>query len=482
MLDYVRTHQKILQIILLVLILPSFVFIGVQSYTNMGSKETDVAKVGQDVISVNELDNAVKNQAQRSGIPLELANSPSFKVNVLNQIIQQKLLKNELQHLRLQVSDNRLAKELNKFPEIQALKKSDGTIDADKYRQLLQSNGLSISQFQNIKRSELMGSDLQNAIAPNQQIINSSKVAEKLISAYSTEREVQVLFYLASDFAKQVEINDADLKDYYQSHPSDFQTNPTANVEYLILHRDASDDKEFSKKADLFANLVYEQPDSLKPAAEALKLSILKENELTTSGKKSLPKNHPLNEQKTLLNIFKDEILKSGKNSEAFQLQNGDLISVHVSEFHPPQTKKFDEVKSDIEKIVRLKKAEDLALKNGNTNFDNLIKDPNTKIQGKEFSKSFWVSRIKPLDLSGEPFDKVFNVDTSKLPIVVNAKIPGSGIAIYRINQIRPSQEVNTKAQIELTKQIAELNIQNELSAYFANMRTNSQVKILKSF
>jgi hypothetical protein len=287
---------------------------------------------------------------------------------------------------------------------------------------------------------------------------------------------------LASDFAKQVEINDADLKDYYQSHPSDFQTNPTANVEYLILHRDSSDDKEFSKKADLFANLVYEQPDSLKPAAEALKLSILKENELTTSGKKSLPKNHPLNEQKTLLNIFKDEILKSGKNSEAFQLQNGDLISVHVSEFHPPQTKKFDEVKSDIEKIVRLKKAEDLALKNGNTNFDNLIKDPNTKIQGKEFSKSFWVSRIKPLDLSGEPFDKVFNVDTSKLPIVVNAKIPGSGIAIYRINQIRPSQEVNTKAQIELTKQIAELNIQNELSAYFANMRTNSQVKILKSF
>jgi peptidyl-prolyl cis-trans isomerase D len=75
-------------------------------------------------------------------------------MNVLNQIIQQRLLKNELQSLKLQVSDERLVKELNKFPEIQALKKSDGSIDADKYRQLLQSNGLSIAQFQNIKRSE----------------------------------------------------------------------------------------------------------------------------------------------------------------------------------------------------------------------------------------------------------------------------------------------------------------------------------------
>ena len=482
MLDYVRTHQKILQIILLVLILPSFVFIGVQSYTNMGSSDTDVAKVGKDVISGNELDNAVKNQAQRSGLPLELANSPALKMNVLNQIIQQKLLKNELQSLRLQVSDERLVKELNKFSEIQALKKSDGTIDADKYRQLLQSNGLSIAQFQNIKRSELMGSDLQNAIAPNQQIIHSSKVSDKLIAAYSTEREVQAVFFLADSYLKQVFISDDELKDYYQSHPSDFQTNPSANIEYLLLHRDLADEKEYSKKADLFANLVYEQPDSLQPAADALKLSIFKESDITSTGKKTLAKNHPLNDPKSLSAIFKDDVLKSNKNSEAFQLANGDLISIRVSEYHPSQTKKFDDVRNDIEKIVRQKKSEQLAIQNGNSALEELTKNPGAKISGKEFSKSFWVSRIKPLDLSGEPFEKVFNANTSKLPVVVSAKIPGSGLAIYRVNQIRPSQEVNSLAKIELNKQIAELDIQNELSAYFANMRSNTQVKILKSF
>ena len=243
-----------------------------------------------------------------------------------------------------------------------------------------------------------------------------------------------------------------------------------------------ADEKEYSKKADLFANLVYEQPDSLQPAADALKLSIFKESDITSTGKKTLAKNHPLNDPKSLSTIFKDDVLKSNKNSEAFQLANGDLISIRVSEYHPSQTKKFDDGRNDIEKIVRQKKSEQLAIQNGNSALEELTKNPGAKISGKEFSKSFWVSRIKPLDLSGEPFEKVFNANTSKLPVVVSAKIPGSGLAIYRVNQIRPSQEVNSLAKIELNKQIAELDIQNELSAYFANMRSNTQVKILKSF
>ena len=209
MLEYVRTHQKIFQIILLILILPSFVFLGVESYTTMGGKDTDIAKVGKDVITGVAFENAVKNQAQRTGLPSELANSAPFKSNVLEQMIQQQLLKNELQSLRLQVSDERLAKELNRFPEIVALKKSDGSVDAEKYRQLLQSNGLSVAQFQNMKRSELMGADLQNAVSSKQAGIQSSVVSEKLIAAFGVEREVQVVFYLAEQYIKKIKLEES---------------------------------------------------------------------------------------------------------------------------------------------------------------------------------------------------------------------------------------------------------------------------------
>ena len=84
MFDSVRKHQKILQLILLLLILPSFVFLGVNSYMGSGTSDSDVAKVGNDVISGAEFDNTLKNQAQRAGLPLEMMNSSTFKNNILN--------------------------------------------------------------------------------------------------------------------------------------------------------------------------------------------------------------------------------------------------------------------------------------------------------------------------------------------------------------------------------------------------------------
>jgi hypothetical protein len=482
MFEFVRTHQKLLQIVLLALILPSFAFIGVESYTNMGSKDSDIAKVGKDLVTGVEFDNTLKNQAAKSGLPAEYANSSAFKSNVLDQIIQQKLLKNELQSLHLQVSDERLTKELNRFPEIQALKKPDGSIDAEKYKQLLQSNGLSVNQFQNIKRSELMSADLQNAIASNQQGINSNTVSEKLIAAYGIEREVQVVFFLADQYAKNIKVEESELKDYYQAHPSDFQTTPTADVEYVILQRDTKiDEKEFAKKADSFANIVYEQADSLQAVADSLKLTIQKASGVSASGKASLAKGHPINESKVLKTIFKEDVLKLNKNSEVVQLPNGDLISVHVTQFNESKTQNFDVVKADIEKLVRSKKAEEMAVKEGSQLVEKLQSEPNAKLPGKEFSKSVWVSRNKPLDLSGEPFEKIFGVDPTKLPQVVSAKLPGSGIALYRVTQVRETKENNPKAQIEQFKQIADLNLQNELAAYFSNMKERFPVKKLKS-
>jgi len=44
MFETVRKNQKILQIILLILIVPSFVFLGVDSYTKSGDSKTDIAK------------------------------------------------------------------------------------------------------------------------------------------------------------------------------------------------------------------------------------------------------------------------------------------------------------------------------------------------------------------------------------------------------------------------------------------------------
>lgn len=482
MFEYARSHQKIFTIVLSFLILPSFVFLGAESYSGMSSKDTDIAKVGKDTITGSAFEMALKNQAQRTGLPSELTNSPTFKTNVLNQMIQQQLLRNELQALRLNVSDERLAKELNRFPEIMSLKKPDGTIDADKYRALLQNNGYSVAQFQNIKRSELMGEDLQNAIASNQQGINSRVVSEKLIASYGVEREVQALFFLGEQYTKKMSTEKSELENYYQANPGEFQSTPTVDIEYVVLARDTKlDEKEYLKKADLFANTVFEQADSLQAVADNLKLVIQKEIGLSSAGKQGIPKNHPLNDPKVLFALFQEEMLKSNKNMEAKQLPNGDLVSIRVTQYQASQTQKFDLVKAAIEKKVIAKKAEDTAVTEGTRAAEQFKQDPRSKIAGREFSKAFWISRNKPMDLSGEPFDKVFGADVSQLPQLVTATIPGVGIALYRINQVRAPKDLSPNLQIEQFKQVSELNLQSELGAYFTNMRERSPVKMVKS-
>ena len=481
MFDSVRQHQKILQAVLLVLIFPSFVFFGIESYKGFSTNNSDIVKVGDLTVTQLELDNAVKSQSSRLGANQNLAQTPAFKNAILNQLVQQKLLAFDIKDLNLQVSSDRLAKELLKFPEIIALKKSDGSIDTDKYRQLLENNGLTIAQFEAIKRSEIMNGSLQTALSGNGVVITSNHISDKIIASMSIEREVQAMFFTSNDYLKSVQIQGTDLSDYYQANPAQFQSTPSVDIEYITFSKQGEDETTFAKKADQFANMVYEQADSLKPTADTFKLKIETQTDLTARGLTNLPKSHPLNQPKLLQAIFKDESLKSGKNVEAIEITPGVLVAARVTQNHPAATLSFEKVKADIEKIVTLKKAEEAAIKTGMEVFTRLQKDPSQKIELKEFTKPIWVSRNRPADLSGEPFERIFNAKEASLPQVVSSNIPGSGFAIYKINQVRPGEKSNPNVLLQQYQQIGVLSNQAEVAAYLDNIKDRASVKFLKA-
>ncbi len=482
MFDSVRQHQKILQAVLLVLIFPSFVFFGIESYKGFSSNNSDIVKIGDLSISQLELDNAVKSQSSRLGSNQNLAQTPAFKNAILNQLIQQKLLAFDIKDLNLQVSPEMLAKELLKFPEIVALKKSDGSVDVDKYRQLLENNGLTVSQFETIKRGEIMNISLQNALSGNGQVISSSKISDQIISAMSSEREVQAMFFTSNDYLKGVQLQANDLSDYYQANSAQFQSIPTIDVEFITLSKQIGEDEtSFAKKADQFANMVYEQADGLKPTADTYKLKIETVTNVSSRGLINLPKTHPLNQPKLLQALFKEDAIKSGKNIEAIEVSPGVLVAARVQQSHPASTLPFEKVKADIEKIVSLKKAEEAAIKAGMDVFAKLQKEPSQKVDSKDFSKPIWVSRNRPADLSGEPFERIFNAKEGSFPLVVSSNIPGSGFAIYKINQVRPGEKSNPNILLQQYQQIGVLTNQAEVSAYLDNIKDRATVKYLKT-
>lgn len=483
MLESIRTHQKALQLLLLLIIFPSFAFFGIQSYTGFFDKTTDLVKVNGQVITQAELDVAVKRQAERVGGDPAIANNPRFKQGVLNELVQQKLVAYELGALNLQVSNQALANRLLMIPEIAALKKPDGAIDQEKYRQLLASNQMTVNQFENARREEIKANELQFALGTQQGGISSSKVAEKLLAGLNNEREVQAIFFLAKDYISQVKPSNEALENYYKANSKAFETAPSANVEFVVLKSSSSkgDDKDFAAKADKFANLVFEQSESLKPVSDQLKLKIDSVTNLQMNGSTSLGKDHPLNQANILKAIFTEDILKNGRNTEAVQIAPGILVAARVIKYNPPSVRSFEEVKSEVVKAVSMREADALAVKAGNDALAALEKNPNSTEFSKKFSKPVWVSRAKPLDLRGDAYDKVFGLKLDKLPSVTAASTPGVGLAVFRVNESRDSKIIDPNAQIAQFKQIAMLASQEEMAALFSNIRDKAGLKLINS-
>ena len=259
MLESIRKYQKLLMGLLLLLILPSFVFLGIESYVRDMGKDSDLVKVNGVSITRQELDNAVKARAdrlqqQQGRVDSAMVNSVPFKQSVLGEIIQQRLLAYELKSLKLAVSPEALARDLTQIPEIKALYR-DGKFDNDRYVQLLKSNGMTVDQFEGTRRYELMTRHVLTSVMATG--IGSRKVAEKVSQALETEREVQVLRFIPADFLSKVNPTQQDLEAYYQANVAAYQAPETIDVEYVVLQADTKDAKAYAEKADLFANMAW---------------------------------------------------------------------------------------------------------------------------------------------------------------------------------------------------------------------------------
>jgi peptidyl-prolyl cis-trans isomerase D len=266
MFDTVRKHQRILQFVLMLLIVPSFAFFGISSYSSFLDKETDLVKINGKPITAQEVDSAAKRQAERVGGNAQIAQSLQFRQAILNELLQQRILGFAVSDLRLQVGKEALIKSLQNIPQIRALYKQDGSFDDARFKQLLASNGLNEEQFYASQAFDLKISQLVNSVARTE--IGSPKLSEIVSTLYETERQVQALSFDAKDYLSKVNPSQEELQAFYNANAKLFESPEYVDVEYIVLKADPKEDsKVFSEKADQFANMTYDQSDSLKPAA-----------------------------------------------------------------------------------------------------------------------------------------------------------------------------------------------------------------------
>ena len=239
MFDYIRTHQRLMQLILLILIVPSFVFFGIQGYDRMRGGGQGVAKVGDQTITEQELDSAQREQIervrQRAGANFDpkLFDTPEARAQTLDGLIAQRVLLVEAQRDALGTSDKKLQETIMAIPALQ----ENGQFSPDRYRTLLSAQGMTPVAFEARLREDLALQRMNAAI--EQSTIVPKKVADRMAAIVEQQRDVAQSTLKVADFAKQVRLAPNAVQKEYDAHPNEYQTPEQVKAEYVVLSPEA---------------------------------------------------------------------------------------------------------------------------------------------------------------------------------------------------------------------------------------------------
>ena len=239
MFDFVRKHTRLLQFLLLILILPSFVVFGIQGYSKFASNEGVVAKVGKQRITQAEWDNAHRNyveriRAQQPNVDARLFDTPELRRQSLDALVRQYVLAEAAADQNLSISDNRLLRQFTSDPRFAGLFNPDGSFN----KGMLEARGMTPNQLVAMVRQEMvLGQVLGGVQATGQTSVLSNRQA---VDALFQVREVQWTKFDPKAYMAQVSPTPEQLQAFYKDPANAaWLTSPEkADVQYLVLDID----------------------------------------------------------------------------------------------------------------------------------------------------------------------------------------------------------------------------------------------------
>lgn len=240
MFEFIRTHRRLMQFLLLLFIFPSFAFFGLEGYTRFSEGDNAVAKVAGQSITQQELDAAQREQMERfrqmfgAQFDPKMLDTPEAKQNILDGLIAQRAIAVEAANSRLSVSDQALQQNILAVP---GLTGADGKFDVERYKSLLAAQGMTPAMYEARLRHDLALQQVTDAVQST--AFAPKTVTNRLSDLNDQEREVQELLFKASDYVSQVKVTDDMLKSYYDKHGSQFEIPEQIKAEYVVLNSDA---------------------------------------------------------------------------------------------------------------------------------------------------------------------------------------------------------------------------------------------------
>jgi peptidyl-prolyl cis-trans isomerase D len=234
MFDIIRNNRRLLQVLLLLLIFPSFALFDIQGYN---STNDGVATVARQPISQAELDNAIRNQLEQVKQSLgdkydaKLYDTPQERQRILDGLINQRVLQAEVSRSNLNATDDKLLEFVKTLPQVY----ENNKFNEDAYKRFVSTRVLNgnTAMFESSLKSDMGVQTLLTSLQSS--AITPKYIVNKILTAQERTLTVQSVLFKPNAYISTAKIDATALSKYYTTHFKRFEKPESANIEYITL-------------------------------------------------------------------------------------------------------------------------------------------------------------------------------------------------------------------------------------------------------
>ena len=503
MYDLVHKHKRIAQFILALIMIP-FAFFGVDYYFRGNGGVGEVAKFDGGKITEAEFAQAIRDQQEQlrrsaQGVDPAILDNPEVRFNLVQQLLRERLVEKKGTDLHFRVSNADVFERIAADPRFR-----DGDrFSLDVYKNLLRQAGIAEPAFEDSIRRQILAERVVDPISRGGVVPKASAVA--FMNLVEQQREVESANIDVEAFAKDVTVDAAQEKAFYDANAAAFKTPEEAKFEYVVLTQDALlaqvavTPDEVKAQYDSAAK-TYRQEEqrqaahiliAVKPDASEAERAAAKKTaeEIAAQAKANPAKFGDLAKQRsqdpgsapqggdlgsnprgTMVKVFDDAVfaMKPGEIAGPVQTEFGWHV-IRLVGVTPETARSFDEVKSQIEAdLKRQKVGQKFAA--AADQFQNLVYEqadslaPVAKALGLTIQTSPLVTRAQAQQialgsaklvqalLSPESIAAKRNTDAIE---VGNGAMMAARLIEYKPSVVRPFDDVKAEIHRQLVRQTA---------------------------
>jgi peptidyl-prolyl cis-trans isomerase D len=232
--------------------------------------------------------------------------------------------------------------------------------------------------------------------------------------------------------------------------------------------------KKFAELAETFSNTVYEQPDSLNPVADALKLKIQSSQWISKKGTDMALLKHP----KLLQAVFSEDALKLKRNTEAVEVAPNTLVAARVAEYKAASHKPFEDLNTELAKRLLYEQGNAMAVKQGKDALASLEKG--AAVADLKWGATILINRENASSMGRDALKRIFQADAGKLPAYTGIENPKGGYILIKVSKVIEPGAIDPAKKKSYATQLRQVLAQEYSSTYLASLKQKADISIKK--